>query len=102
MGVAEDATKMLLEMAATGEGDKRGHLDFDGPGLSDGLGWPPPRVNDAVRFLWDRGWIDLFRQGGGPYNFTTISLSVEGRSQADVLAHEWGDLPTPAPPSRKS
>jgi hypothetical protein len=67
MGVQEDAIKLLLEMAATGDGDKRGHLDLDGPGLSDALGWAPPRVNEAVRVLWDKGWIAVFRQGGSAY-----------------------------------
>lgn len=94
MAITEDAIKVLLEMAAAGEGEKRGHLEVDGPEFTKEFGWPPARVNDAIQVLEDNFLVKVFRQGGGAYDFATVTLTAEGRKEAE----EYEDLPTPAPP----
>ena len=58
----------------------RGRYDVTGAELAEKLGLPPSRINDAVEFLSDHGYVHTIQTfGTRPYDFREVSLENSGR-----------------------
>lgn len=88
--IEEDATRVLLYMAAFVETDAaaatKGHARWEGPALANAVHLAASRLNDCVEILEANGYVDVLRYlGTRDFTFGTVTLTSRGRVEAERI-----------------
>lgn len=88
MGIAEDATAVLLKLAEhEREVPESRETYLDGPSVRRLVNFGSDRLNGAVEMLEENGYIEVLKTfGTEPYNFNSIRLLSRGRFEAERVA----------------
>jgi hypothetical protein len=88
MGIADDATTLLLRLAEMQRALPNTRSEYvDGPTVDELLQFGPDRLNNAVALLEENGYLDVLKTfGTAPYDFNSVRLLSRGRFEAEQIA----------------